>query len=102
MRKIAILALFTGCLLFTVSAWASNRPIKKKVSAIYPELAKRMHVSGVVKLEVSIEPSGNVGSVKVLSGHPLLGAAATDAVKNWVFEPASEASVEEVAVDFSQ
>ena len=102
MRKIAVLVISICCLLFTVSASATSRPIKKKVSAIYPELAKRMHVAGVVKLEVSIEPSGNVGSVKVLSGHPLLGAAATDAVKMWVFEPASEASVEEIAVDFSQ
>jgi TonB family protein len=75
--------------------------VKKKVAAIYPELARRMHVGGTVKLEVTIEPSGSVADVKVLSGHPLLGAAATDAVKHWVFEPGPESTVEEIAIDFN-
>jgi TonB family protein len=59
-----------------------------------------MHVEGIVKLEVTIDAAGNVGDVKVLSGHPLLGSAATDAVKRWVFEPAPDGTVEEIAVDF--
>jgi TonB family protein len=88
-------------LLAGLTAFATARPVKKKIQAVYPELAKRMHVAGTVKLEVTIDPSGNVGDVKVLSGHPLLGAAATDAVKRWVFEPGPASTVEEIAIDFS-
>ena len=101
MRKGLLLVLFGSLLLGSVFASASARPVKKRTPAVYPELARRMHVVGTVKLEVTIDPSGSVGDVKVLSGHPLLGAAATDAVKRWVFEPGPASTVEEIAIEFS-
>jgi TonB family protein len=57
---------------------------------MYPELAKRMSISGVVKVEVVVAPNGSVKSTKVVGGHPLLVNAAIDAVKKWRFETASE------------
>ena len=57
---------------------------------MYPELAKRMSISGVVKVEVVVAPNGSVKSTKVVGGHPLLVNAAVDAVKKWRFETASE------------
>ena len=66
-----------------------TRKVKSKVSPMYPDIAKRMNISGVVKLIVVVAPNGNVKSTKVLGGHPLLVSAAEDAVKKWKFEPAS-------------
>ena len=69
-----------------------ERRIKNKVSPTYPEIARKMNLSGVVKLEVTVAPNGTVKDTKVIGGNPILVMAATDAVKKWRFEPAGEDS----------
>jgi len=69
-----------------------TRKVKTRVSPIYPEIARRMSISGVVKLVVVVSPNGSVKSTKVLGGHPLLISAAEDAVKKWKFESGPEES----------
>ena len=69
-----------------------SRKVKTKVSPVYPELARRMSISGVVKVQVVVAPNGTVKSTKVVGGHPLLVNAATDAVKKWRFETAPDES----------
>jgi len=74
-------------------AWAQEevtRKIKTKVSPAYPELAKRMGISGVVKVLVTVDKGGNVKNVKLVGGHPVLAGAALDAIKKWRYEPAAE------------
>jgi protein TonB len=53
----------------------------------YPDVAKQARVQGVVILEATIGERGDVTSVKVLRGIPLLDASAIEAVKQWVYEP---------------
>ena len=77
------------------------RKIKSKVSPQYPELARKMNVTGSVKLELVIAASGQVKSVKALGGHPLLIDAAQNAVKQWRYEPGPEGT-ELVEIRFSQ
>ena len=69
-----------------------TRKVKSKVSPIYPDIAKRMSIAGVVKLIVVVAPNGSVKSTKVLGGHPLLVTAAEEAVKKWKFESGPEES----------
>jgi TonB family protein len=78
-----------------------HRAIVKRVSPIYPEIARRMHVGGTVLLLVTIQADGTVSSTKVESGHALLTPAAEDAVRHWRFSPNSEASESEVEVNFN-
>jgi len=71
---------------------ASNevlRRAKSKVAPVYPELARRMSLSGTVKVEVVVAPNGSVKDAKIVGGHPVLAGAALDAVRKWRFEPAS-------------
>ena len=75
-------------------ASATDRKVKSKVSPTYPELAKKMAVSGAVKVEITVAPNGSVKNVKVIGGHPLLVDAATDAVKHWKYEAAPEETTE--------
>jgi TonB family protein len=63
-----------------------DRKVKIKVAPVYPEIARRMGLSGSVKLEVVIAPNGTVKETKVIGGHPILVNAALDAVKKWKFE----------------
>ena len=41
---------------------ASDRAVKSKVPPVYPELAKRMKISGVVKVEATVDGDGKVDS----------------------------------------
>jgi len=77
-----------------------QRKATTRVTPSYPELAKRMNVSGTVRLEVTITPEGKVKSVKPIGGHPVLVEAADEAVKKWKFEPANSATTEVVSVQF--
>jgi TonB family protein len=70
-----------------------NRKAKIKVTPSYPELARRMRISGVVKILITVSPNGSIKDAKVVGGHPVLATAALDAVKKWHFETANEESV---------
>ena len=63
-------------------------------------LARRMSVSGKVKIEVIITPDGHVRSTRVIGGHPLLVQSCQDAVKEWKFFPAPEETTQVVEFDF--
>lgn len=78
-----------------------KRKVKSKVSPAYPDLAKRMNVTGKVKIEVVITPDGRVKSTRVIGGHPLLVQACQDAVKEWKFTPAPEESTQIVEFEFT-
>jgi len=56
---------------------------------VYPEMARRTRVEGVVELEGIIGTDGRIHSLRVLKGHPFLVKAATDAVMKWVYKPAT-------------
>jgi TonB family protein len=60
----------------------------KSASPIYPPTARAQNVSGEVKIDALIDVSGNVSSVKIISGPALLHQSALDAVKQWKYEPA--------------
>ena len=65
-----------------------TRKTKTKVAPAYPELARRMNITGTVKVLVVVSPNGNLKDTKVVGGNPLLVNAAMDALKKWKFEPA--------------
>lgn len=68
------------------------RRAKTKVQPIYPELARKMGITGTVKVEVVVSPNGMVKDARVVGGHPVLANAALDAAKKWRFEPSSSES----------
>jgi TonB family protein len=57
------------------------------VSPSYPSAARTLQVQGVVILETTIGPTGEVVDVKVLRSVPELDAAAIAAVEQWRYEP---------------
>lgn len=101
LRLLASLLLFWSIATMASNASELKRTVLQQRSPEYPELAKRLHLSGVVILEISIEPDGHVGDVKFESGHPLLGRAAEDAVRQWKYTPAAEATVTIVHMNFN-
>jgi len=53
----------------------------------YPPLAKQIHLSGSVSVEVMIALDGHVEAARAISGHPMLVTAAVEAARGWRFEP---------------
>jgi TonB family protein len=97
--KAAALALILGAL---VPAGAANdRLVKSKVPPVYPELAKRMKITGVVKVEATVDADGKVTGVKSLSGNIALQNAAEDAVRKWKFVSGDGTDTVDVDVNFA-
>jgi len=80
----------------------SKRKVKTRVEPKYPDLARRMNVSGKVKIEVVVTPEGRVRKTRVIGGHPLLVNASLEAVKDWRFVPAAEETTLVVEFEFVQ
>ena len=59
----------------------------KKVTPLYPPLAKSAHVQGSVRFTALIGMDGAIRNLEVTSGPPLLRQPAIDAVKQWVYRP---------------
>jgi D-alanyl-D-alanine endopeptidase (penicillin-binding protein 7) len=66
---------------------AAERTIVSKVNPTYPAEAKKDKIEGLVLLEVKIEKSGEVSSVKAVKGPEVLRDAAASAVRQWRYEP---------------
>ncbi len=96
----AATVLLAVCALAQTSVTDETKRKVNKVTPAYPELARRMNVSGKVKIEVIISPDGRVKSTRAVGGHPLLVQACQDAVKEWKFVAAPEETTQVVEFEF--
>jgi TonB family protein len=78
----------------------SKRKVTSKVTPDYPEMARRMSLRGVVKVDAVVGTNGMVKTVEIRGGHPVLAQAAVAAVRKWKWEPASHDTKEPVEVKF--
>ena len=58
-----------------------------EVAPVYPALAAKAGIEGVVIIEATIDPRGRVVNATVLRGIPVLDEAALEAVRQWVYTP---------------
>ena len=63
-------------------AYATAQP-----QPVYPSAAKSLRTTGIVKVEVTVNESGDVAEVQKTSGPMLLQDAAKNAIKKWKFKP---------------
>jgi len=95
--------LFIVIVLFGMLGCASAqqaRAIKSSVIPARPDIAKKMHIAGDVKVEVVVLPNGTVKSAKAVGGHPLLTGPSEDAAKKFKFEVASGETTETITFRF--
>jgi len=107
------LVVLVGLLLFNILVLPVNSPaqaqaqpqetrkVKTKVDPEYPELARRLNLKGVARVQVTVAAGGSVKDVKELGGNPVLLDALIRAVKKWKYEPAEKDTVLEVKFDFT-
>ncbi|HEX7284529.1 MAG TPA: TonB family protein [Candidatus Angelobacter sp.] len=65
----------------------SEAQLVTRVEPIYPHIAKVSGIAGTVKLHAIIGKDGSIQSLSVISGHPILAAAALAAVEKWRYRP---------------
>jgi TonB family protein len=108
LKKLPIGTLALALALCTVSAMSlgaqsapiSRRPVRHMVTPVYPELAKKMNLTGTARIEVTIGADGVVKHTRVLGGHPVLAAEAERAAEKSTFEPAASETVEVIEFKF--
>ncbi|MGA2346215.1 MAG: energy transducer TonB [Candidatus Sulfotelmatobacter sp.] len=108
MRSTARIIFLTMVALTTVLGTAQNtaatahaeRKVASRVAPNYPDLARKMHIHGVVKVEAIVRANGIVKSTRVLGGNPVLVDAAVDAINKWKFEPEQNETTEVVQLTF--
>jgi len=90
-------ALAVGC---AMPAAAAARKIERRVAPVYPELARRMHIGGTVRVAATIAANGSVTKAKAIHGNKLLEPAAESAIRRWKFAPGHGPSTENIDIDF--
>jgi TonB family protein len=58
-----------------------------KVAPIYPEVARREHIQGVVLLQATISKEGRITNLTLISGPKELTESAIGAVQQWRYKP---------------
>jgi TonB family protein len=99
LMRAGVLALLMALVVPTMMA--ETRAVKSRVAPVYPEIARRMRISGTVKLEATVDADGKVVGVKAVSGNSLLTFAAEDAVRKWKFESGPGTAKVEVSLTFA-
>jgi TonB family protein len=79
-----------------------KRKVLARTAPSYPELAKRMHLSGKVRLELVIAPGGSVKSSKLVGGNPVFEKSAIDAAEQWRFETAEKETKAVILLEFAE
>lgn len=59
----------------------------KRVTPAYPAMAKSAGVQGTVRFTATVDKTGHVQNLQLVSGHQMLVHAAAEAVKQWVYRP---------------
>jgi len=65
----------------------SARLILYQAAPAYPVLAKVNYIQGRVRVQLVVSAAGSVVETHVLSGNPLLAAAALNSVREWRYRP---------------
>jgi TonB family protein len=77
-----------------------SRKVLSRVVPEYPELARRMKITGTVKIQLTVAPNGTVKDTKIVGGHPLLANAVIEAVLKWRFEALAQSTTETLEFRF--
>jgi protein TonB len=95
-RTFALLCVISAAVAFAQSNLKSVDPeeaatrLIKHVDPVYPPLARAARVQGTVTFKFTITESGAVTDIMLVRGHPLLVAAAKDALEQWTYKPFEE------------
>ena len=80
----ALLAMALGLGAMNLQAQDGRKVVSNPVPA-YPDVAKRMHLIGTVKVQVVIGADGRIKEKHFIGGHPILVNAVEETLKDWKY-----------------
>jgi TonB family protein len=87
-RRIVAIGIFSLLLTAAPGFSETSRKAISNPAPVYPELAKRMHLTGTVKVLIIVGPDGQIKSADFQGGHPVLIDAVRTVLKEWKYAPA--------------
>ena len=94
------LAVALGAAAATHAQTEEKRVAKRLVTPTVSDLARKLNLTGAVKIEVTIAPDGTVKRTRVLGGHPVLAQDAQRAAEKCTFEPGPRETTEVMEFKF--
>ena len=76
------------------------RKLVKRPKPDYPALARKINLTGTVRLEALVEPNGSVKAVEVKGGNALLAQSAQFAVREWKWAKSEHETTEILEIRF--
>ncbi len=95
----AVLAMVLSLGAGNLHAQDSRKVISNPVPA-YPEVARRLRLSGVVKVQVVIGADGRIKEKNFIGGHPIFVSTVEEALKNWKYAPAGGETTTQLEFNF--
>ena len=77
-----------------------SRKVLSNPEPPYPEVARRLRLSGVVKVQVVISTDGKIKETKITGGHPIFVNSVEETLKNWKYAPASTETTTQLEFNF--
>jgi TonB family protein len=77
-----------------------SRKVLSNPEPPYPEVAKRLHLSGVVKVQITIAPDGKIKETKIMGGHPIFVNSVEQTLKDWKYAPAATETTTQMEFTF--
>jgi TonB family protein len=100
-QRLAFCAVLACSLPLAVSSQENELKPLKRVIPAYPDVLKRMGLSGTVRVKVTVAPDGSVKEIEVLGGGAIFAESVSKAVKQWRYPAADKTRVTDVSVEFN-
>ena len=107
MKSLCVVVVLTSILgLRQTSALAQNeqstgaRKVIRQVAPQYPFLARQRSLSGTVRLEAVVRADGEVKTIRVEGGHPILVQSTLNAVRAWKWQQSDHETTELLEFSF--
>jgi TonB family protein len=102
LTKVAARTFLTMALLVTIPNLPAqeSRKVISNPEPPYPEVARRLRLSGAVKVQIVIAPDGKVKETKITGGHPIFVNSVEETLKNWRYAPASTETTTQLEFNF--
>ena len=95
----ALLAMALGLGVVNLQAQDSRKVVSNPVP-VYPDVAKRMHLIGTVKVQVVIRADGRIKEKNFVGGHPILVNSVEETLKDWKYAPAGGETTAQLEFNF--
>jgi TonB family protein len=82
-------------------AQKTSRRLLLNIKPDYPLTMRNAHIGGVVRLNVTVSPAGNVTKIELIGGNAVFSESAIRAVTKWKYAPAAAETTDEVQFHFN-